>query len=110
MHKKQDRAGIVQTMVDKIVASAEPNKILLFGSEAKGTAGPDSDVDLMVIMHVKGSKRDTRIKLRNLLHGIGCPKDIVVVTPEEAEKLKDIQGTIVRLALKEGKVLYEKAA
>jgi hypothetical protein len=57
-----------------------------------------------------GPKRAERLAIRVALHGIGLAKDIVVVTPEELRDYKDLVGTIIRPALHEGKVLYERAA
>ncbi len=100
----------IEEMVRRIVDRFHPERIILFGSHARGTASPESDVDLLVVMPVAGSKRATRLEIRTLLSGIGLPKDILVVTPEEVERLQDFPGTIIRPALQEGKVLYERAA
>ena len=103
-------ADIIGEMVRRIVERFDPEKIILFGSHARGTAGPDSDVDLLVVMPVVGSKRAIRVKIRAALSGIGFPKDVVVVTPEEVKRFGGIPGTIIRPALLEGEVLYERAA
>ncbi|MBI4168347.1 MAG: nucleotidyltransferase domain-containing protein [Acidobacteria bacterium] len=95
-------------MVRRIVERFQPDRIILFGSHARGSAGTDSDVDLLVIMRVRGSKRAARLKIRSALSGIGIAKDIVVATPEEVEQYRDLVGTIIRPALREGKVLYER--
>jgi predicted nucleotidyltransferase len=100
----------IQEMVRRIVARFRPEKIILFGSYARGTAGPDSDVDLLVVKPLIGSKRQEQLDMRIALHGIGLAKDIVVVTPEELEEYKDLVGTVIRPALREGKVLYERAS
>jgi uncharacterized protein len=98
----------VKEMVRRIVARFEPDRIVLFGSHARGQAGPDSDVDLLVVMPVQGSKRAQQVRIRLELRGLGVAKDVVVVTPEEADRLKEIPGTIVRPAFREGKVVYER--
>jgi predicted nucleotidyltransferase len=100
----------IQEMVRRIVEHFHPEKIVLFGSYARGTAGPDSDVDLLVIMPISMPKRELRIQIRMQLHGLGISKDIVVATPEEFEAYRDIAGTIVRAAHLEGKTLYDHAA
>lgn len=99
----------IQEMVRRLVALFHPEKIILFGSYARGTAGPDSDVDLLVVKSLTGSKRREQLNMRIALHGMGLAKDIVVVTPEELEEYKDLVGTVIRPALREGKVLYERA-
>ena len=100
----------IHEMVRRIVDNFKPEKVVLFGSYARGTAGPDSDVDLLVIMPIIGRKRDLRIKIRMHLHGLGIAKDIIVATPEEFESYHDIPGTVVRAARLEGKTLYDRAA
>jgi predicted nucleotidyltransferase len=98
----------IQEMVNRIVAQFHPERIILFGSHAHGVAGRDSDVDLLVIKPVAGSRRAERLAIRTALRGIGVAKDIVLATPEEVETSRDLVGTIIRPALREGKVLYER--
>lgn len=97
-------------MVQRIVGRFHPEKIILFGSYARGDAGPDSDVDLLVVMPVAGSKRQIAVEISLALAGAGLPKDIIVVTPDEVARLRDIVGTIIYPAVREGKVMYERAA
>jgi len=93
-------------MVRRIVSRFHPERVILFGSHARGDAGPDSDVDLLVVMPVEGSKREKAVEIGVALHDIRLPKDIVVTTPEAFESRKDIVGTIERPAATQGKVLY----
>lgn len=65
-------AQAIQMMVDRLVARFDPDQIILFGSQARGTAEPGSDVDLLVIMPVSGSKRDRRVEMRVALHDIAA--------------------------------------
>ncbi len=97
-------------MVRRIADQFDPHKVILFGSYARGMAGPDSDVDLLVVMNIAGSKREARVAIRMALNRIGLAKDIVVATPEEVERYRDLVGTVIRPALREGVVLYERAA
>lgn len=97
-------------MVRRIVDRFQPERIVLFGSHARGAARPDSDVDLLVVLAANGAKRRTTVEIYGLLAGIGMSKDIVVVTLEEVEKYRNVVGTVIRPALREGKVLYERAA
>jgi predicted nucleotidyltransferase len=104
-----DRASVASTieqMVRRLVEGFDPDQIILFGSHARGTAGPDSDVDLLVVMPVSGSRREKQIEMRVALHDLEVSKDIIVVTPDEVERRRDIVGTIIRYALREGKVLH----
>ncbi len=100
---------LLRSMVRRLVQQFDPEQIILFGSHARGTAGPDSDVDLLVVMPVKGSKREKQIEMRVALHDILVANDIIVVTPEEVARYRNIPGTIVRPALLEGHVLYARA-
>jgi predicted nucleotidyltransferase len=92
-------------MANRIVARFEPERIFLFGSHARGTAGPDSDVDLLVVMPVLGSKRSAQLAIRLALRDFRIPKDIVVTTPDDFAWRKEISGTIERPAVREGRLL-----
>jgi predicted nucleotidyltransferase len=98
----------IQAMVERLVDHFDPDQIILFGSQARGTAMPGSDVDLLVIMPVIGSKREKRVEMRVALHDITVPKDILLATPDEVLRDKDLVGTIIRPALLEGRVLYAR--
>ncbi len=97
---------LIAKMARRLARRFKPEQIILFGSHARGTAGPDSDVDLLVIMPLTGSKRDKEIEMRIALHDIVVPVDVIVVTPDEVSRRRNIPGTIIRPALREGKVLY----
>jgi uncharacterized protein len=64
----------------------------------------------MVVMDTEESKREVGLRIRVALHGLGLAKDVFVVTPAEIEKYRDLVGTIIRSALIEGKVLYQRCA
>jgi len=96
--------------VDRLATRFHPEKIILFGSRARGQGGPDSDADLLIVMRVDGSKRQQAVQMDLALEGIGIPIDLIVVTPEEVEKYRGVMGTIIREAVLEGRVLYERAA
>ena len=98
----------IRTMVERIVNQFSPEKIILFGSRARGQAGPDSDVDLLIVMPVSGSKRHKAIEIGVALHDVRLPKDLIVTTPEEFEWRKDTIGTVERPAWREGRVLYDR--
>ena len=98
----------ISTMVDRIVGAFQPLRIILFGSHARGTATEWSDVDLLVILPNVSDKRDTAIEIRRVLGDLPVCKDIVVATPEEVARRGHLVGTVLRSALREGKVLYER--
>ena len=99
----------IRNMARRIVRQFHPEKVILFGSHARRAASPDSDVDLLVVMPVAGSKADKEIEIGVALWDFNLPLDVIVTTPQEFEWRKRIPGTIERPAWREGKVLYEKA-
>ena len=100
---------IIAKMVRRLARRFTPERIILFGSHARGEAGPDSDVDLLVIMPFAGSRRQTEIELRLALHDFVVPVDVVLASPEEVDRRRHIAGTLLRPALQEGKVMYVRA-
>jgi len=108
LKRKENVRKQIMIMADRIIKQFDPEKIILFGSHARGDAGSDSDVDLLVIMNVEGSKRKRQLEIRSALHDVRIPKDIIVTTPEEFEWRKDIVGTVEYPAVREGKILYEQ--
>jgi len=110
MSTKAPIQGIIEEMKRRIVEAVHPHQIILFGSHARGTAGPDSDVDLLVVMPTGDGKRKKAVQIYTLLAGMGLSKDIVIVTLDEIEKYRHTPGTIIYPALKEGKIIYERAA
>jgi predicted nucleotidyltransferase len=98
----------IRQMVRRIVSQFHPEKIILFGSHARGDAGPDSDVDLLIVMPYFGSRREKQVEIRLALRNIRIPKDIVVTAPEEFLWRKEVPGTIERPAAREGKILYAR--
>jgi len=99
----------IDEMVRRIVQRCDPEKVILFGSHARGTAGPDSDVDLLFVMHVAGPHWLERLRIRQALHAMGVPKDVLVATPEEVDRFRDVPGgTLICPAVREGQVQYER--
>jgi len=99
----------IDRMVKGIVSNFHPDQIILFGSHARGAAGPDSDVDLLIVMAVEGSIRDKRLGIRLALHYIRVPLDILVSSPEDFAWRKEVVGTIEWPAAREGVVLYARS-
>lgn len=101
---------VLEEVTRRLVQSFKPTRIILFGSQARGTADDRSDVDLLVICSVEGDRGDLALAMDRALRGLGLARDIVVLTPEEFEMDRHIPGTIARPAWREGKVLYDSAA
>ncbi len=99
---------IIAAMTERIVQQFDPLRIILFGSQARGDAGPWSDVDLLVVLPEVANKRDAAVAVRRALGNFTVSKDIIVTTPDEIARRGDLIGTILRPALQEGKVLYER--
>jgi predicted nucleotidyltransferase len=97
--------GTLQEIVRRIVEVAQPDRIILFGSAARGEMGPDSDVDLLVVKAVSHRGRLTEDIYMNLF-GIRVPVDVVVVTPEDIERQRDKIGSIIGPALRDGREVY----
>ncbi len=94
----------------RLVEQFAPIRIILFGSQARGTADDRSDVDLLVVCPVNGRKRDLMVAMDRALSGLGIARDVIVLTPEEYERNRHIPGTVARPAALEGRVLYDSAA
>jgi len=93
----------------RLVEGFHPEKIILFGSQARGTADDRSDVDILVVCEVPDGRRALTLAMDRALWGLKLARDIVVLTPEEYDQDRHIPGTIARPASREGKVLYEAA-
>ena len=104
--------ALLQRMTAAIVAEADPERVILFGSRARGEAGPDSDVDLIVIeAEPFGPDRDRRaeaVRLWRALSGFRVPKDILVYSRDEVDYWRDSLNHVLARALREGTVLYER--
>ena len=94
----------------RLVEQFKPTRIILFGSQARGTADDRSDVDLLVICPVTGRKRELMVAMDRALRGLPLARDIIVLSPEEFERDRHIPGTVARPASLEGQVLYDNAA
>ena len=98
----------IQIMLDRIVRQFHPLRVILFGSHARGTATPESDVDLLVVLSRVVDKRRTTVEIRRALGDLPTGKDIIVTTPDEIARRGDLVGSVLRPALREGKILYEQ--
>ncbi len=98
----------IDEMVRRIVAAVNPDKIILFGSHARGDAGSDSDVDLLIVAPSDEPNYRRTGRLYSLLGGMGVPKDILWATPEESDYWRDARSHVFAVAQREGRVLYAR--
>jgi|SRR2546430_8554188 len=97
---------VLQDVVRRIVAVARPEKIILFGSAARGEMGPNSDLDLLVIKGGRFHRGRLTEAVYSSLHGAGAAVDVVFATPQEIDLYRDADALIIAPALRDGKVVY----
>lgn len=105
--KAKTQAGIDE-IVSRIVEAARPERILLFGSAARGTTGPHSDLDFLVIKAGRYNPRKVAGDIYLRLRGIARAVDLVVVTPQQVEMYRNSPYSVVYPAVREGRVVYER--
>jgi len=96
----------LREIIRRVVKVAQPEKIILFGSAARGTMGPNSDVDLLVVKSGKFHQGHLMGDIYMNLHGVGLPVDIILVTPEQVEKYAQTHFLVIAPALQEGREVY----
>src|SRR5712692_3287820 len=102
----QPAPGVVDQLVDRIAELVQPLRIILFGSAARGEMGPDSDLDVLVVMPDGVHRRETGQLIYRHLLGLGFATDVVVVTQSDIERYVSNPYMIISPALDEGKELY----
>ena len=102
-----DEAVLLERVVQRIVVTAQPEKIILFGSRARGDDRPDSDIDILVIQESAepGYRRDAALYLA--LAGLNAPVDVITYTPEEISDWSAVPQAFITTVVREGKVVYE---
>lgn len=105
-HKKTVAQRKLKKIIRRIVKVAKPDKIIMFGSAARGRMGPNSDVDLLVIKRGKFHRGRLTDRIYMNMHGVGQAVDVIVVTPEDVERYKDCFALVIYPAVREGKVVY----
>ena len=95
----------LEEAIRRIVAVAQPDQIILFGSAARGDQAEDSDLDLLVVKSGAHRRRLAQAIYRNLI-GVGCAVDVVVMTPEDIERYRHSPALVIESALREGRTVY----
>jgi uncharacterized protein len=102
---------VIEEMAQRIVREVDPQRILLFGSWARGEANEHSDVDLLVVEREpfgeQRSRREEAARIWRCLSDFRVPTDILVYSVSEVEQRKDSRYHLIGRALREGKILYE---
>lgn len=96
----------LRELVRCIVEVAKPDRIILFGSAARGQMGPDSDLDVLVVKSGIEHRRRLAQDIYMNLPELGVGVDVIVLTPEDIEAQRASVGSIVGPALEEGRVIY----
>jgi len=93
----------------RILSVCDPERIILFGSYARGDFGPESDLDLLVIEDEEGSyPQEASARIYRALADLVIPVDILVVRKAFVERYGSLVGTVIRPALREGRVIYAR--
>jgi predicted nucleotidyltransferase len=96
----------LQEIIRRIVRVAHPEKIILFGSAARGEMGPDSDVDLLVIKGGEYHQGHLTGEINMNLHGVGQAVDVILITPEQVKRYRDTHCLVIAPALRQGREVY----
>jgi predicted nucleotidyltransferase len=104
-YRKLDPA-VLADIVGRIVQVTAPDKIILFGSAARGQLGPNSDLDLLVIKGGRFNRRQLLEQVYMNMHGAGEAVDVIIATPEEVARYGHSPWLVIAPALQEGKVVY----
>jgi len=100
----------LQEIVQRLVAAAQPNRVILFGSYGRGKAGTGSDLDLMVIKPEVSDPYAETIRLHETVGNIGLGVDVLVYSEAEYQRRSQVPGTVLYWARKEGRTIYEASS
>ena len=93
---------LLQTIITRITAALDPQKIILFGSWARGERGPHSDIDLLIIQESSLPRPQRYAPVRRLFWGMELPMDILVYTPEEFARYQSVPGSFTYMIWLDG--------
>ena len=104
--KRRVKPKVLADVIRRVVEAAQPDKIVLFGSAARGEMGPNSDLDLLVIKGGKFNYWRLLTTIYRQLRDTEAAVDVVLVTPDDVERYGDSPCLVIYPALREGKVVY----
>jgi predicted nucleotidyltransferase len=99
---------LLHAMIERIEAIARPERVILFGSRARGDARSDSDFDLLVIAESDEPRYRRAAPLYAALADVPVEADVMVYTPAEVDEWRAVPQAFVTTAIREGHILYEK--
>lgn len=103
-----DREEILRLIVSRMREAFEVRRIILFGSQARGDAGPDCDYDVLVEVESDLSLRDRQLRGQAALQRRRFAIALKVLTPDEVRRQSEFLGSAVDWALQEGQTLYAR--
>lgn len=105
-----EREVLIAQARDAAVRLLDPDRIILFGSAARGRPAPGSDLDILIIKRTDEPFARRAVHLRLALMHLNVPMDLLVYTPQEFDKYRELPGSFADVVLREGRVLYERQA
>ena len=109
---QQFDTDILDDIVRRVVSACRPEKIVIFGSAARGETGPGSDVDLLVIKDYHKHWRERKRVYDSIyreLYGVPVAIDVVVATPDDVERYRNSHPLVFKPALRDGRTVYDAA-
>ena len=99
---------VIAKAIDRLVETASPRKLYLFGSYARGDAREQSDLDFLVIEKIVRNRRKEMVRLHDAIRPMRIPVDILVVSESTFNEWVNVPGTVIHQAVIEGRLCYEQ--
>ena len=111
MQLQLTKQEVIEEMTRRLVEFYRPVRIYLFGSEARGEAGPDSDLDFLVVVPDETPEEILRSgDIYSRLSGLGMPKDVIPWRQSDFDvRAAHVRASLPATVLREGRLLYESA-